>query len=282
MTRGWRAAEECDEFGWNPQGAIDPSLVADTVQHPRYGLGRAWSRSATYTLQGAPKRTYLVFTVEGGFEFGIDRSTVVAEPGSLILLDGQAPVTARTLAHTARYIWYLEPTVLRPRQSRFRFHEPINAEGSALSALTRMTNAMSGSAAPRTESGRRHLGLSLEHLLAAVLDEADSCGSVGDSRHRDGLFMAAQAAIESYYQDPAFSVTRLARELAVSVRTVHETFRRLGTTPRREIERRRLSDAERLRSAEGLTAAQTAERAGFTSAKQLARALARARAAARP
>jgi AraC-like DNA-binding protein len=62
--------------------------------------------------------------------------------------------------------------------------------------------------------------------------------------------------------------------LSVSVRTVHDTFRRLGTTPRREIERRRVTEVDRI-STDLLTASEIAERSGFSSSKQLARALAR-------
>ncbi|MEV7799578.1 hypothetical protein AB0O14_10840 [Microbacterium foliorum] len=58
--------------------------------------------------------------------------------------------------------------------------------------------------------------------------------------------MAAQVAIEAGFRDPGFDVPKLARELSVSVRTVHNTFTRFGSTPRREIERRRVSEVDRM------------------------------------
>lgn len=275
MSMGAVAAENCDDFGWQPRGAIDPGLVADTMQHPRFGIGRAWSSSAGYNLSAAPNLTYLVYTVEGGFEFDVDGSPVEAEAGSLILLDGEAPTTARTLAETARFVWYFEPTFLRAGHSRFRFHEPIRMHNASQRALLSMTNSVLNSALPDTESARRHLGISLEHLVAGALDEAGSDEIGGDSRHQDGLFMAARLTIETHFHDPAFSVTRLAKELSVSVRTVHETFSRFGSTPRREIERRRVDEIGRMEATGTLTASQTAARAGFSSARQMYRALSR-------
>lgn len=274
VTTGRRAAERCDDFGWHPQGRIDPRLVAETMQHPSYGMGRAWSRSAGYRLTEAPERIYLVYTIEGGFEFEVDGAAVVADAHSLILLDGEAPTTARTLTTTARFVWYLEPTFLRASSSRFRFHEPVSLGDSSVRALSAMTNSMLNTPAPSTASAQRHLGIALEHLIAGALEEAGS--ELGqDSRHRDGVFMAAQLAIEAHFRDPAFDVSQLAREVSVSARTLHGTFARLGTTPRREIERRRIAEANALSDAATLSAATMAERAGFSSTKQLRRALVR-------
>ncbi len=277
MTMGALAAEKCDDFGWQPRGAVDPALVADTLQHPRFGIGRAWSNSAGYSLSAAPNLTYLVYTVEGGFEFDVDGSAVEAEDSSLILLEGEAPTTARTLKETARFVWYFEPTFLRPGRSRFRFHEPIRMRNASLRALLKMTNSILNSPPPTTESARRHVGIALEHLVAGALDEAGSDELGSDSRHSDGLFMAAQLAIETHFRDPAFGVERLARELSVSARTVQTTFSRFGTTPRREIERRRVEEINRLPRTEALTAGQIAESSGFASTKQMNRALARSR-----
>lgn len=273
-SMGERAAEKCDDFGWHPRGAIDPGLVAETTQQPKFGLGRAWSNSAGYALTTAPERTYLVYTLEGAFEFTVDGEPVVAETDSLILLDGAAPTTAATLATTARFVWYLEPTFLKPGRTRFRFHEPISMRNASTRALFSMTNGILNSP-PATARAQRHLGVALEHLIAASLDEAGSDEIGHDTRHHDGLFMAAQIAIESHFRNPAFDVVALARELSVSVRTIHRTFERLGTTPRREIERRRVTEIHRLPSSELLGAAEAAERAGFTSTRQMNRALAR-------
>jgi AraC-like DNA-binding protein len=275
MPIGVKAAERCDDFGWHPHGAIDPALVAETVQHPTFGVGRAWSSSAGYRLTTTPKRIYLVYTVEGAFDFTVDGATVGTEAGSLILLDGEAPTLARTTAETARFVWYLDATFLRAGRSRFRFHEPIAMRNASLRALMAMTHAVLEAPAPRTESARRHLGMSMEHLISAALDEAGSDEITADSRHRDGVYMAAQLSIDTNFRDPAFTVSRLATDLSLSLRAVHDTFSRLGTTPRREIERRRVAEVDRLSAAARLPAPELAGRAGFTSVKQMSRALAR-------
>lgn len=274
MAMGIAAAERCDDFGWHPRGRVDTSLVAEIEQHPRFGMGHAWSNSSAYDLTPAPTRTYLVLTVEGGFEFNVGGSPVLTEPGSLILLDGEVPTIARTLTDTARFVWHLEPTMLDPNRSRFRYGEPVPTGGAAIRALTSMTNAFLTSPAPTSDTIRHHLALSFENLLIAALDEA------GEHRHtathRDGLFMAAIAEIEAHFRDPGFTVAHLAKEVSVSVRTLHDTFRSIGSTPRREIERRRISEVHRLATAHpAIPAPELAARAGFTSARQLTRALSR-------
>ncbi|MBD8464703.1 helix-turn-helix domain-containing protein [Plantibacter auratus] len=274
MTMGAQAAERCDDFGWQPRGTVDPGLVAETMAHPKFGLGRAWSNSAGYRLAPAPKLTYLVYTVEGGFDFTVDGTTVRADPGSMVLFDGEAPVTARTTEGTARFVWYFEPTLLHAGRSRFAFHEPLRVENAPLRALAAMTHSTLDAPAPGSAHARRHLGIAMEHLVSAALEEAGGAAIGSDSRHRDGLFMAAQRSIETHFRDPAFTVARLATDLSVSVRTLHETFRHLGTTPRREIERRRVSEIDRITDGR-MNATDLAAAAGFSSARQLQRALRR-------
>ena len=272
---GAAAAERCDDFGWHPRGRIDKTLVAETAQQSRFGLGHAWSRSAEYNLTTAPGRLYLVLTVEGGFEFTVDGTPVRTEPESLIVLDAEVPTTARTLTDTARYVWYLDPTFLRPGRSHFQVAEPINTRGAGAQALTAMTNALLGPQRPMRAGAQHHLALAFENLLAGVLEEVGLRQQAATGQHRDGLFMAAIASIETHFRDPAFTLARLARDLSVSVRTLHEAFRAMGSTPRREIERRRLVEVDRLTGSAPIAASEVAERAGFSSTRQLARAISR-------
>lgn len=271
---GLSAAERCDDFGWHPRGSIDPLLVAETAQHARFGVGHAWSRSAGYTLTTDPRRIYLVLTVEGGFDFNVGGTSVPTEPGSLVLFDGEIPTTAATTTDTARYVWYLEPAILKEGKSRVQFGEPIPAGGTALHALTTMTNTLLETPAiPRTGAGRHHLALAFEHVLAGVLEDINSLDTQDAAAHRDSAFMAALASIEAHFRDPGFTVGRLAKDLGVSPRTLHNTFASVGTTPRREIERRRITEANLLADLGPVSLGDLAGRAGFTSTRQLARAL---------
>jgi AraC-like DNA-binding protein len=276
MTMGMAAAEKCDDFGWHPRGHIDPSLVAEIAQHPRFGLGHAWSRSAGYALTTAPTRTYVVLTMEGGFELDVDGAAVTTEAGSLVFLDGAAPTTARSRTETARFVWHMEPTFLRPGRSRFRYGEPILAGGASVDVLTSMTNALVNAPAPTSETARRHLALSFENLFAAVLEQGATGRHPNMAQHRDGLFMAAVVAVEANFRDPAFTSARLAKEMSVSLRTLQDAFSRMGTTPRREIERRRVTEADQISALGSISATDLAERAGFTSPRQLNRARSRA------
>lgn len=281
MTMGAQAAEQCDDFGWTPTGAIDPSLVAEVTQHGSYGAGRAWSTTASYDLSHAPGRIYLVHTLEGGFDFTVDGAVVAADAGQLVLLDGDAPTAARTRSETARFVWHLAPTFLNPRTARFRFHEPISVGNPTIRALMSLTNSTLNAGSPTRTAAQSHFGMALEHLVAGALSERGTLPDETEAMHRDGLFTSAQLVIESHFRDPAFDVARLARELHTSARRVHTIFSALGTTPRREIERRRLSEVERL-TAQILTPLQVIELAGFSSTRQYQRASARGTHAHRP
>lgn len=114
----------------------------------------------------------------------------------------------------------------------------------------------------------------MEHLVAGALDEWGALEGNNAALHRDGLFTSAQLVIESYSRDPGFDAVKLAKELSVSARSVHAAFSAFGTTPRREIERRRLSEVDR-RSGQLLTLTQNVELSGFTSLRQYRRVAAR-------
>ncbi|MCS5524672.1 helix-turn-helix domain-containing protein [Curtobacterium flaccumfaciens pv. oortii] len=244
------------------------------MQHPTFGMGHAWSRSSTYDLTTVPGRIYLVLTAEGSFQFDVDGVPVRTEPGSLILLDGETPTGARTLMDTARFVWHIEPTILDPKRSRFHFGEPIPTGGAAIRALTSMTNAFLSTPAPTSSIVQHHLALAFENVLIAALDEAGKYRHAG--AHRDGVFTAAVAAIERNFRDPGFTVARLSGELSLSPRTLFDTFRSIGSTPRRELERRRVNEANRLAEAvPTMSMTELAARSGFTSTRQFTRSLER-------
>lgn len=270
---GDAAAQNCDDFGWGPVGPIDHTLVAETAQSEYYGYGRAWSRSSEYTLRGDARSLYLVLTVEGGFEFTVDGDTVTTQPGELIFLDGRDGSAARTRMETARFVWFLRPTVLDPRRSRFALNEPIDTSNPPMQSLVSMTNALlnAGDDLPATTQG--HIGRAAEHLIAAALNERPVASETA-AMHRDGLFTTAQLLIDRHFRDPVFGVNELARQLASSTSHVHEIFSSMGTTPRRELERRRLSEVAALQKASP-TLEQIVQDSGFTTMRQYRAAVAR-------
>ncbi|MBF4549475.1 helix-turn-helix transcriptional regulator [Pseudoclavibacter sp. VKM Ac-2888] len=266
MSMEDQAAERCRKFGWAATEDVDRSLVAEAVQDDRYGAGRAWSSRSSYELTPAPGRIYLVYIVEGGFDFTIGGVTAATEPGHLILFDGAVPTQSRTTADTARFVWHLKPTFLSPQRARFAFHEPLVSNNAPMRSLTSMTNAMLNAPLSGNSMTHSHLGLAIEHLVASVLSETDA-HRIDNAAHRDGLFGAAQLVIDANFRDPDFTVDRLIKDLGVSARGVHVAFADLGTTPRREIERRRLQEVERL-SAQVLTSEEVVELAGFPNIRR--------------
>jgi len=269
---GEDAAESCDEFGWHPEGDIDPALIAETAQGPRHGYGRAWSRNSTYTLRPDEGLLYLVHTVEGAFDFVVDGATVRTEPGQLMLFAEGAPVHAQTLTDTARYVWFLPKGAIPPGLPG---HEPLELTGGPMQALISVTNALLNSDTSTSRIANGHIGTAMENLILAALDCEPHPTEEG-AMHRDGLFTAAQSVIRSRFRDPGFSGTDLERDLSTSRSHIHRMFASMGTTPRREIERYRLAEVERQR-ARILSLDEIVEAAGFASMRQYRLALARNR-----
>lgn len=274
-SMGEDAAENCDEFGWHPEGDIDPALIAETAQGTHHGYGRAWSRSSAYTLRPDEGLLYLVHTVEGSFDFVADGTTVRTEPGQLMLFPEGAPVHAQTLTDTARYVWFVPRNAFSPERAPLPPHEPIEVTRGPMQALISVTNALLNSDTSTSRSAQEHVGAAIENLILAALD-SNFEPTEEHAMHRDGLFTAAQSVIRARFRDPGFSGTDLERDLSTSRSHIHRTFASMGTTPRREIERHRLAEVER-QYARILSLDEIVEAAGFTSMRQYRLALARNR-----
>lgn len=272
---GDAAAENCDDFGWQPAGEIDPNLVAETVQSSQYGYGRAWSQTSGYSLRPDVRLLYLVHTVEGGFDFTVDGITVRSEAGEVVVFDSAAPVTAQTLTDTARYVWFVPAVRLSAGQGVLPAHEPLTLATGPLQGLISMTNSLLNNGAPTSRAAHDHIGLAMENMLVAALHE-DISFTDEDAMNRDGLFTAAVTVIRSRFRDPGFGVPELARELSASVSHVHRIFAAMGTTPRRELERHRLEEVE-MRQALAPSQREIVEASGFSSVRQYRLALARSK-----
>lgn len=272
-TIGADAAANCDDFGWQPRGEIDPNLVAETVQNSQYGYGRAWSQKSGYSLRPDTRLLYLVHTVEGGFDFTVDGTAVRSEAGEVVVFDSAAPATAQTLTDTARYVWFVPAVRLSAAQGVLPPHEPLALATGPLQGLISLTNALLNSGAPTSRAAHDHIGLAMENMLVAALHE-DITFTDEDAMNRDGLFTAAVAVIRTRFRDPGFGVPELARELSASVSHVHRVFTTMGTTPRRELERHRLEEVA-MRQALAPSPREIIEASGFSSVRQYRRALAR-------
>jgi transcriptional regulator GlxA family with amidase domain len=84
--------------------------------------------------------------------------------------------------------------------------------------------------------------------------------------------------IEHGYDDPTLTPSKVAAEILVSDRTLRRVFAAMGTTPRTEIERRRVREVKDLRSHFGVSHPfeQLSETAGFGTGRQARAALRRA------
>lgn len=267
---------KCAEFGWVPEGDVDPNQRAEFAHYARCGVGRAWSSCGTYALRHPPAHVYLVYVAEGAIDLTVDGQRVTASPGQLVLLGGPVPLIVRVTTLTARYMWFFEPSFVGAGLSQFVFNAPVTTSSGSLRALLSLTNSLLKAPSEPAGNAQAHIEFALEHLAAAALDEAGALPTGSEAANRDRLYAAALSVIESYFRDPTFNAARIATALGVSARSVYAAFSSYGTTPRRQIELRRLTEIDRM-PGRFLTTADRIERAGFTSVRQYHRALARSR-----
>ncbi|WP_211256025.1 helix-turn-helix domain-containing protein [Microbacterium azadirachtae] len=216
--------------------------------------------------------------VEGAADLTMNGRDLRIEAGQMIVLDGGSSLRAASMQPWARYGWFFRKGILRGREYRHLFDEPRTVPRSALLALTSVSNALlQGGGAYVTPS--IHTRIAMEHLVAGAVG-APSPRPQADPVHRDGLFLAAQTIISEGYADPAMTVDSLCRDLSVSPSSLHRAYRPMGVTPRKEIERHRVTDAVRrlavLEEDQDGSIAEIAAQTGFASVITMRRSLVRA------
>lgn len=116
-------------------------------------------------------------------------------------------------------------------------------------------------------------------LVFGLLIENDSPGQGPDQIVTVSQMEKAHALIMSHLHSPGYSTEQLAKQLGMSPRQLQRLFARFGTTPSETLRRFRAEIAESLLrgqedgAAEKLTVTEIADRAGFSSAAAMRRAL---------
>ncbi|WP_424937741.1 MULTISPECIES: hypothetical protein [Bacteria] len=236
-------------------------------------VARLWTTPVIAEALPLPRDTTRVIVgVDGVGTLRIGMDEMQVRPMDMVLLQGDARVTAECTSLWARTEWQLASPALR--QARFAAHLsrsiPLREEHYTL--LTAMTNVISTSERIGHGSGA---GAMLETLagvaMAAVIDATDEHPWLPPSRA--AIVRRAREAIDRRHTDPGFGLTELAAELHVSVRSLTRAFAATGTTAREAIERRRLATVDSLAVVNAGWALgdkdALAQAAGFSSARHL-------------
>jgi len=222
-----------------------------------------------------PELCRVIVGVDGAARVETSGADVEIGPRSLIVVNGDQPLTVSSAQAWARYELLLHSPPSGLVRARVVRPRPFAISG----ASSRLIGAMAGAliAEPPVEPGKEQvfIGRALSQVVVAAIADSLRLGST-----RQLLFERAQHLIEMHYADPAFTVEDLYGGLNTSRSYLYEVFAAYGTSPRRELETRRL-EAVRARVAleRGRELAITPELlgvSGFSSAKQLRRALRRA------
>jgi AraC-like DNA-binding protein len=210
---------------------------------PSWKIARIWSTATTLSaLPLEPGTTRIIISVAGIASVRIGDALVSLRPGQMILLGSDSNITVEHGGLWARCEWHLRSAALR--QDRFTTY--LATVLSILSAdymlLTTMTNVISTNPSSGTAHGA---GVLLDAfaatVMAAVLNATG--GTTVLSSAQTSLVQSVIAMIDEQHHDPSFTIARLVRTTSVSKTHLHRLFAKVGTTPRRMLEARRVATA---------------------------------------
>ncbi|MEV5072712.1 AraC family transcriptional regulator [Microbacterium sp. LMI12-1-1.1] len=266
------------EHGWSFDN--QPDLYEyDVMGNSQFGFARLWSGGMRTALSSREGIVHVVALVEGAAEMAVEGKPAAIEAGQILLVRGDAALEGVSSHPFARYGWFFSESFLEGREYRHLMGEPRSIPRESLLAMTSVANASLGAGAAAHMKPSIHTRIAMEHLVAAAAVEASVSARV-DAVHRDRLFLTAQAVIAERFRDPGFTIDLLCKALSVSHSSLYRAHESMGSTPRRAIERLRVSEAtSRLASIEQMNTkslTEVASEAGFTSVVQMRRAFARA------
>lgn len=267
--------EHIAALGWRSLGDT-AGLQIGGVGTPAHYIGRAWSPTGVY--EGVPEvgGMYAFITIEGGGDITYASTSMNVGRDHLVFMDAEADIGIHLRAATARYLWKLRPTVLNNPLVRQRIGEPLPIGPEVWRIAGSLTNSALEADPAVTTS--RYFAQASENLLAAVFETVRQPQRLAPSSRPDQVYGEAMYVIEQSYHDPTLTPSKVAAEILVSERTLRRAFAAMGTTPRTEIERRRVRELNELRTHFGVSQSfeKLSEMAGFSTGRQARAALRRA------
>ncbi|WP_166984472.1 hypothetical protein [Paramicrobacterium fandaimingii] len=225
-------------FGWTPTSSTS-SLLIEGVGRLGFQVGRAWSPKGEYASIAQPGGIFVLLAVEGGAWIEYGGEPVPVSASEFIFLDGDTPIRISLRQPTARYIWRFDATVLRNPLVEQRMGQPLPLSSGDWGTAAALTNSLLS--ADTKVGGSFHAAKASEHLLSALFENATRSHS-SSAPGTDQVFSHALSIIEERFQNPSFRVADLAKQMLVSERTLRRSFALMGTTVRKEIEKRRVQE----------------------------------------
>jgi len=278
------AVEESFELGGEPLARMgwgaDPSAgfvgSADLIDQGAWLVGRLWNTPAVLTSVSLPVGRYrFILTLDGEATIEREGGTHHVGPHQVFLVGGEERLVTRNTVVWARMEWHLALPLLLGSALADSVGRVIPVSSNFEQLVAAVTNVIS--VGPRFGEGPGGLQLlpALQALVAGVLTEAHETRSrLTPAQY--GVLMRARAIIDQRLSDPLLSVADIADELAVSPSYLHRVFSLAGSSPRKEIEQRRVTTARLLLEASPGGRGEIeaiARRAGFTTRRRMHTAL---------
>lgn len=262
---GWRSTQHSDSL----------EIEGDGVESFR--VARAFSGGDRYVATPRSNHLHTILLLEGDGTVHYDGTPIPFRSQQVLFLDAEASVVIDVTLPSARFVWNFSPLVLKSNVISPVLGEPIAVDIDAMRPLLALTNAgILGKSVTRDPFA---VQTSTEIFLrSGILRNGYSTGTRRGNT-TDAYFSRAHLEIETHFRNPSFGVERLSANLNVSTRHLRRVFAAMDTSPRRELERRRISEArgllEHSHAASGRAQDFIAESSGFTSRRSMFSALTR-------
>ncbi|MBO0984081.1 helix-turn-helix domain-containing protein [Rathayibacter sp. SD072] len=255
-------------------------LIADEVAAAGFRVARVWHTSAGLERAPTPGVLFAVVVVDGDADVSFGGATHAITSGDLVVSPEGGPLSLTAVDRIARFEFELtaDGSALSPAAADALRSGAVIADAapSFRPVLLAAVNAAFNAGLDPDAAGFPSFRLATISLLVGLLDAALGPRILGRSSGEALLYRRALDAIALNAGDPSFSVTALARALAVSDRHLRRIFHGRGSSPGTALCDARLARARALLgAATPLPPGEAARLAGFRSARALRRAAAR-------
>ncbi len=272
----WRPSTESElsRIGWTCDTRPAPRVDLDAAGDSQWSVARLWTTPGRFQAAPFPAGSMWAFLGVDGVGTVTNGATESRiRPQELLVVPGDQPTESSASAPWARIIWRFETRLLRQASFDSLLGRVHSLNDAHFNLLTAMTGAIALAPASAWDASAAYVDYALASSIAAAL--ADAAGPVHRqlAKDRTGHLRDAIRLIDDKYLDPTVKVEDIARELAMSLSYLHRLFAEVGTTPARELERRRAQRAfALLSSVQSPTAAaleDAAHRSGFSSVRRM-------------
>lgn len=279
MTALFRDWNGLARLSWAAKAGATVRLSCQALVTSTWTIGRAWSAGLALDSVALPNGMKRVLIgAEGNMTLQLAHDSVTLSRQQLLILDAQDSIRVSSAEPWARFEWIVQAAALGLQR-----HEPGHGRSLEISQahwelIAAISNSLINTEMSLESPGLTMIGGVLSQTITAAL--ADQLNPQGDgARPIHPLLLSARRLIAENYANPSYSVEDLRNDLSISKTHLHRLFATAGTSPRRDLERRRVMAAQEMIHALSATRpsdlAEIATAAGFSSRERMQRALLR-------